>query len=963
VKHGILFLALVSSVVAVGSAKGQPSEFYKQPTNVDEYWKALQFEIAVGSFDIAARHISGLLALNPTEKDLLALEAKYSLAAMLRLRNVQRWSPDINSREKMKRDAAIAFDKEARTNVEKLIQLTSDALKKELSNPERITRFAKALVAPIPEEAAFAQKELLRSGSDAIPVLLDILQQSPPSDQRAAILELLPKYEVVVVPQLIAALDTSELNLRMDLLKMLRRRSDYTSLQNSVETDIKPNLWFYTAPIPGHAEELRTLAREMLIGLLSRHPDVDRDSERRLPQYQLVQITLQFLNHKARFTTPGNVAVWKWTANKAVVQQMNTSEAEEYYGLRYARWALTIQPDYAPAQKAFITLALDKHHGRTGGSAEPLAKSSPGLHAALAAAPYDLIADLLQTALDESRVNMAVSLIQILGERTEVRAVRTSEKPVGGTTEKPLLRASLLQRALDHSDRRIQFAAVDALLRTPSPQGQERAAQIVKVLANTLEGGENPGGKPKAMIGDPDRVRGEALGSIMRQVGFEVEVKRVGKDLMRRLQEKADFDLIVLDQHIPGPMLPDLLAQLRADYRTKGIPLMIVASPNTPTTAHPITLLARLAAVVAAEEHIGFEKAVRRDPNDPSLDLLSLRFSGRLDRLKQLVESAGVTVSADVVDRLEYLVYLTTAPEAMGLPEDLEMHRLVIPNRERRSRMLELTTGQGRGRIAAEEPPFSFSREKTPALAEVLARYEAAQKRELLDLADVYWRILQYGQQDKAGVRVQESIPAVAIRYPEIEGRLKHLTVGYKKVRVIPEVFTDYALRDELNDFASFQDPKIAATEKAKNAQVALEWLRKMALGELSGYPWADAEAALRHALQRPEHALLAIDAVERLSSKEAQQDLASVLLSNLDAPIRARAGDALIRHIQQRGLMTSAPQRKLILDLATTETDPAVRIRVLALKGILDADAKAIGKGLIGYTPAPAPAPAPKEP
>lgn len=963
-KHCILFVALVSSLVAVGSAQGQPSEFYKPPTNVDEYWKAMQFEIAVGSFEIAARHISGLLALNPSEKDLLALEAKYSLAAMLRLRNVQRWSPDVVNREKMKRDAAIAFDKETRDNVEKLIQLTNDALKKELANPDRITKFAKNLTAS-PEEIAFAQKELLRSGADAIPVLLDILQQNPPNDQRAAILDLLPSYESTVVPQIVAALDTKELNLRMDLLKMLRRRSDYTSLQNIVETDIKPNLWYYTAPLPGHGEELRKLAREMLIGLLSRHPDADRDSERRLPQYQLAQISRQFLNHKARFSAPGKVAVWKWDGTKATAHPMSISDAEEYYGLRYARWALTIQPDYAEAQKAFVTLALDKHYARAVGVAEPLAKSSPSLHATLVAAPFNLIADLLQTAIDENRVSMAVSLIQILGERNEIKAVRTSEKPFGGTLEKPALRASLLQRALDNPDRRIQFAAVDALLRTPSPQGQERAAQIVKILANTLDASENSGGKPKAMIGDSDRLRGEALGNTFRQVGFEVEVMRVGKDLLRRVFEKADFDLIVLDNHLPGPMLPDVLAQVRADYRTKGTPLLVVASPNTPTTAHPITLLARLAALVAAEEHLGFVLAVRRNPSDPNLDLLSLRFNARLDRMKQLVASAGITVSADVVDRLEYLVYLTTPPDHMGLPEDLEMHRLVIPSRDRLARMLELTTDKGRGRIAADEPPFSFSREKAPVLAEVVARFETQQKRELLNLADIYWRILQYGQRDKSEVRLQEAIPAVAIRYPEIEGRLKHLTAGYSNLRVIPEVFTEYALREELMGFVSFQDPKNAASEKARNALVALEWLRKMALGELKEYPWANAEVALRNALQRPEHALLAIDAVERLSSKEAQQDLASTLLSNLEAPIRASAGDALIRHIQKRGLTVSAAQRKLILDLAVTETDPLVKTRVLALKGILDADPKSVGQGLIGYTPAPAapPAPAPKQP
>ena len=49
----------------------------------------------------------------------------------------------------------------AREDVEKLIELVSTALKKELNNPDRITKFAKYLTPPTPEESTFAVKELL----------------------------------------------------------------------------------------------------------------------------------------------------------------------------------------------------------------------------------------------------------------------------------------------------------------------------------------------------------------------------------------------------------------------------------------------------------------------------------------------------------------------------------------------------------------------------------------------------------------------------------------------------------------------------------------------------------------------------------------------------------------------------------------------------------------------------------
>ena len=106
---------------------------------------------------------------------------------------------------------------------------------------------------------------------------------------------------------------------------------------------------------------------------------------------------------------------------------MSTSNAEEYYGLRYARWALEISPDYAEAQRVFITLALEKHFERSSLDI-PLMKGAPGLYAILATAPYSLITDLLENALVENRVTNAVALIQVIGDRIETKAARPSER-------------------------------------------------------------------------------------------------------------------------------------------------------------------------------------------------------------------------------------------------------------------------------------------------------------------------------------------------------------------------------------------------------------------------------------------------------------------------------------------------------------------------------------------------------
>jgi CheY-like chemotaxis protein len=948
VKHRILFLALFISICTLASSRGQESEFYKKPTTPKEFWRAMQFEMSVGKFDLAAGHLKGLLESKPTDQQWLEIESKDGLVTFLRLRNVPRWSGDKQT------------DTEAKQNVEQLIAAITEALRKELTDPVRIARLAKNLTAT-PEEAAFAQKELMRSGVAAIPVLLDLLRGGQPQDVRSAILELLPQFEINVVPPLIAALDVNDANLRMELLDSLRKRRDYLSLPFRVETDLTPTLWYFSAALPVNPESMRKKASEMLLGLLDRDPEADRFPERRTSQWRLTQFARKFLEHKERFSTPDKVNVWKWDGAKPVLTEMATTDAEEYYGLRYARWALQVQPDYTEAQRAFITLALDKHFARSAADAR-LAQSSPELYSILVTAPYSLVSDLLEEALREKRIRMAVALLQVLGDRNEVKAARPSEIK-GGSGEKPEARPALLIKAMDYPDRRVQFAAVDALLRTPGPQARERGTQIVRILAGYLQADPaESGSKPKAMIGDFDRDRGEALARVVRQAGLDALVARTGKDVLRRLQEKADIDLIIIDQHLPGPMLPDFLAQARADFRLRGIPLLVVASPDQQSTAHPITLLARLAALVAAEEHIEMLKT-ERILEDPLRGGPAARFKIRADKLRALVESAGIRFTEDVRDRLEYLIYLTTPPAEMGLPVEMERSRLTLSPVERTNRMNALRSDPNRGHISPTESPFSNMRELTPKLAEVAARYEGSLTQEVIDAGNIYWKIVQEGQIDPASGRIlQDPLPAVSIRYPVIEAKLNFLVKGYPKVRVIPEVFSTYAFKEEVRGFVFFDDPKMLEAEKRNNAKIAIEWLRKMAIGELPDFPVSIAETALRQALQSPDHAPLAIDAVARLPGREAQQDLASTVLGGLDPAIRAHAADALIKHIQLRGSLISDPQRVLLLQKVSAETDATLKNRLLALQGILKADAKQTGARLLGFTPAPA-APPKEEP
>src|SRR5215467_10389440 len=109
------------------------------------------------------------------------------------------------------------------------------------------------------------------------------------------------------------------------------------------------------------------------------------------------------------------------------------------------------------------------------------------------------------------------------------------------------------------------------------------------------------------------------------------------------------------------------------------------------------------------------------------------------------------------------------------------------------------------------------------------------------------------------------------VRNPDVEIRLARVTAPYHGFRIIPAVFTDAGFKQELAQATNPESPLVTPAEKKENAKVAMTWLRKMAVGEIAGYDVRPAEAAMRHALHSDDLAPLAIDALARVPSKEAQ--------------------------------------------------------------------------------------------
>jgi CheY-like chemotaxis protein len=85
-------------------------------------------------------------------------------------------------------------------------------------------------------------------------------------------------------------------------------------------------------------------------------------------------------------------------------------------------------------------------------------------------------------------------------------------------------------------------------------------------------------GRRKALVGDVRVDRGRQLAVLLNELGYEAEIAGSGRETFSLAATSPDFDLIVLDPTILQYDLSQTIANLRADARTAGIPVLVAGS-------------------------------------------------------------------------------------------------------------------------------------------------------------------------------------------------------------------------------------------------------------------------------------------------------------------------------------------------------------------------------------------------
>ncbi|NLE36780.1 MAG: HEAT repeat domain-containing protein, partial [Pirellulaceae bacterium] len=260
----------------------------------------------------------------------------------------------------------------------------------------------------------------------------------------------------------------------------------------------------------------------------------------------------------------GRTVVWLWEPEQRHVatKTLLADAARARLAARLAGEALAIAPSDADTRHVYLLTTLEAA-GYEAGFDEPI-ELTPDT-------PLGRVAEFgpkaLLTALDEALRSdhgpAAAAAAQILGQTAtadEALAVGASPSP--------------LARALRSSDRRTRAAAVDAVVRlkpTKPFAGSSYLPEAMAFLASST-------GQRRAMVAARNTADALAVGGHLAGLGFEVETAVTGREMIQKLVESADFELVFLDARIDLPPLGILVQQLRQDGRTAAMPAGILAA-------------------------------------------------------------------------------------------------------------------------------------------------------------------------------------------------------------------------------------------------------------------------------------------------------------------------------------------------------------------------------------------------
>ncbi len=504
----------------------------KEPQTVEELFEAALVMLRVDRNDLAQQYLTKLLEQNPDDETLLSLRDEHGTATFLRL----------------------SQNDELRPQSQDLLARLQTASGNRIADPARFDEIIAALQGPIREREQ-AIRDLKLYGPHAIPELLRRLSGGENRDTHDLLLFSLVKFGPAAIDPLLGAIDAPD---------PLTRAIAIEALGWLGTERIVPRLW-----IPALAVDQPPLVQTSALQAIARIRHGEAHFTDRLdPVGATEEIAQQALAHfRGEYEwTPdvdGVLTLWSWDVeqNRLAGTVTNPISASAFMAERLAQQAMLMSPESDRYRALF--LATTMAHSRLRAGWDQPTPQGPGTACDLAIFSGS---ELTEQALDIANAsgNAAAALVALtaLGEVGTVDQLRQhSDRPAA------------IIAALDFPNDRVQFAAAMTVLNIEPRESFPHASRVIDILSRALldDGG------PRGVVIDPNVTRAVETASTLNRLGYTTSIARTGREGFNAAVAQGDDTLLVLHPNTIRWELTQTVANFRADSRTAGVPLVIMA--------------------------------------------------------------------------------------------------------------------------------------------------------------------------------------------------------------------------------------------------------------------------------------------------------------------------------------------------------------------------------------------------
>lgn len=626
----------------------EESPLLVEPTTPEEAFDAVLLSVDLARPRLARQYLELLMSFNPDAEALLRIREEHGAAAFLRLANIEALQP----------------------LSQQLLEQMNQAFREWATDPSRIEGLIDRLSGP-PQQREVAVIELRGLGPIAVPALLKALTDPDRANQRDVIVYTLTRLGQQVIPPLLGALDAPHPGVQAAAIEALGWIGG---------SKVAAHLW-YPAFAPNVPVGMQTTARAALARIFDTPADRVRSVTPFDAAEELKKLALRHLRyeHEWRVDDQGMVVFWSWLPEQQTIGSslIPPRAASLFMGSRFARQALSLAPEDPDIQALYLALALASDAYRSG-AGQPL-PTGPGTayNLALSSGP-EVVVRALELALENGNAASAVGALKALARLGSRQLVAEGTSPVIA--------------ALNFPDFSVQFTAAQTVLElepeTPFPESHR--------IVDILQRGLRDGGRPTAVVIDPNSQRAANIAAVLNQLGYESRPVQTGRAGFQLAAERGDVELVAIHANTINWELTPTIANFRADSRTAGLPIAVYGE----TAAN-----GRLENLLSSYENITYVAAT----TDPQA------LSGQLRPFLQSLDSAGATRQeraqrrSAAADWLAYIVQanrqdlfpLASAEEALfsavpdpSLASAALFTLAAIPTRTAQERLQEIASNQ-----------------------------------------------------------------------------------------------------------------------------------------------------------------------------------------------------------------------------------------------------------------------------